>query len=447
MDYIPRIGRSCLVRILLVCILFAQQGITMPISSIHTVHTKESFWNEQALSNTSLASPQMQLRVAGISHAVQHTFAQTLQGTTPAFFVTVRLREHFQSQQLNGSEHDPAAISPEVTVRINQTQKIVFDDIERYTRDFLADMQSQMPPGQEPAIQVVTDYWEKVQEKGLVTLPVPLQQSLIDFFAEHANPMLEPNDLLVYHDEQNGQMGLAPFRICEKRLLNPEINSWAYGVRRIWPVVGNRQEAFNSHLDHHIIYDLDEVDKAVYPLITAHKEYDLAKFAMDKQELEELASWFYTLAVLRMDPDEISDNYIAFLIAHEYAHLLRQLAVPSVDVEYEELLAELFTMATSSPFIAFSRLIYWTHRGLLRGTLFLSTLFNSSEPSDWIRELVTNATTLYDVPAERDTLENNLIEITVSLIHQIEDQLPGGRVLQPEHLRNHFTAKNLNKAA
>ena len=133
-----------------------------------------------------------------------------------------------------------------------------------------------------------------------------------------------------------------------------------------------------------------------------------------------------------MERGQIKENYIVFLITHEYAHLQRQIEGSYVGLEYEELLAEMYTMATASPFMAFGRLIHWADKNLVRGSLFLSTLFDSNDKAEWVKQLATLAAKLHANPAEIDSQEHHLSQVAISLIHQIEDQLPGGRVLRPE---------------
>jgi hypothetical protein len=338
-------------------------------------------------------------------------------------------------------EGEPDIESGKMTLSITAKQKNALESIQNHSNAYLMFLSSHKAQNQQEVAAVIAQYWADIQGLEFFSLPVPLQQVIIDDFAKSANEIIVESNLLTYHDAADGRMTMALFRIVERRPLNSPQGAWAYGVRRLWGKSQNSQQAFNSHLDTNIIYDLDAVDEFIDPIIGNLAETTtLADPSKDQRHLESYKNWFFTLGFLRMVKGQIKEHYIAFLIAHEYAHLQRQIAAPHVGEEYEELLAELYTMATSSPLMAFARLINWADRGLVRGTLFLSMLFNSNENAGWIQQLADLAAQLYAIPEERDSLENRLSQAAISLIHQIEDQLPGGRVLRPESPFPRFNA-------
>jgi len=340
-----------------------------------------------------------------------------------------------------GLESPSDDVSGRMEVNITERQKNILESIQKRTEAYLTFLYSHQAMSQQAVAEVIARYWADIQKLEFFALPVPMQQVIIDGFASNANPIVVKHDLLTYHDAADGRMEMALFSIVERRPLDSPQGSWAYGVRRLWGKRRNSQQAFDSHIDGNVIYDLDAVDEFIDPIIHANRESrTLTDPSKSERTLEALNDWFYTLGFVRMEIDKIKETYIAFSIAHEYAHLQRQLAVPYVNLEYEELLAELFSLATVSPFIAFARLIQWADQGLLRGTLFLSTVFNSNKKGEWIKQLADISANLYANAAAIDTQEHQFSQVAISLVHQIEDQLPGGRVLRPESHSPRFNA-------
>lgn len=350
------------------------------------------------------------------------------QGT---YRLSFQLRPHqrLSNDPTNSGDFQGTAVS----VRINQDQKMALEAIQERAKSLLTFLASGSASTQAEIVEQITIYWKDVKDLGIFTLPVLLQRNLIDGLASQSNEILMPHRLLVYHDPGEEKVTLALYKIEERKVLKGLHNSWAIGVRRVWEKTELSQHAFNSHLDQHVIYDLDAIDAYIDPIIEDRKVIELENPVIDAADLDWLGVWFFALAVTRMRPGEIKNRYIDLVISHEAAHIQRQFAqVPQAQEEHEELLAELYSMVASSPLMALSRLVKFAEEGRPRGTLFVSTIFQSQDKNVWVRELREQAASLYADPAKVEEFESHLTEVALSLLHQIEDQLPGGRILDPQ---------------
>ncbi len=209
-------------------------------------------------------------------------------------------------------------------------------------------------------------------------------------------------------------MDLALFSIEETKplFIDHSPDSKAYGLRRIFPSINNKQQGFHSFIDRDVYYDIGNVDNFIVPLAEQVSAIDKLNSMSEVEEaiksinardkFEHLKAWFLIVGLRQIQPDKRVAYYKDFVIEHERGHLLRHIALDGGfgPHEIEELFAELRSMVGVSPLLALFRLCQLASQGSATGVIAFNYFFKNEE--NWIPGLIQIGKLVETNPQEAD---------------------------------------------